>query len=78
MQTGDLVKEKKRLLRDGEVARIGVIVRDDMSGLILKIQNQDGSWNGHHCITSPVFCTATSVLLLTVENDIDFLSKIGE
>ena len=50
----------------------------DMSGRILKIQNQDGSWNGHHCITSPVFCTATSLLLLTVENDIDFLSKIGE
>ena len=51
---------------------------DDMSGRILKIQNQDGSWNGHHCITSPVFCTATSVLLLTVENDIDYLSKVGE
>ncbi len=51
---------------------------DDMSGLILKIQNNDGSWNGHHCITSPVFCTATSLLLLTVENDIDFLSKMGE
>ena len=51
---------------------------DDMSGRILKIQNEDGSWNGHHCITSPVFCTATSLLLLTVENDIDFLSKVGE
>ena len=34
MRSGDLVKEKKKLLRDGEVARIGVIVRDDMSGLI--------------------------------------------
>ena len=34
MRSGDLVKEKKRLLRDGEVARIGVIVRDDMMGLI--------------------------------------------
>ncbi|MEK6154729.1 hypothetical protein WIW50_15785 [Flavobacteriaceae bacterium 3-367] len=51
---------------------------DDMSGRILKIQNEDGSWNGHHCITSPVFCTATSLLLLTVENDIAFLQKIGE
>jgi hypothetical protein len=51
---------------------------DDMSGRILKIQNNDGSWNGHHCITSPVFCTATSLLLLTVENDIAFLSKVGE
>jgi len=51
---------------------------DDMSGRILKIQNKDGSWNGHHCITSPVFCTATSLLLLTVENDIQFLQKVGE
>ena len=51
---------------------------DDMSGRIIKIQNTDGSWNGHHCITSPVFCTATSLLLLTVENDIAFLSKVGE
>jgi len=50
---------------------------DDMSGRILKIQNGDGSWNGHHCITSPVFCTATSLLLLTVENDIEFLRKVG-
>ncbi|KQC31441.1 hypothetical protein [Flagellimonas eckloniae] len=51
---------------------------DGMSGRILKIQNKDGSWNGHHCITSPVFCTATSLLLLTVEEDIAFLQKIGE
>jgi hypothetical protein len=51
---------------------------DDMSGRILKIQNKDGSWNGHHCITSPVFCTATSILLLTVENDIDFLRNVGK
>ncbi|MEM9078797.1 MAG: hypothetical protein AAGC43_17275 [Bacteroidota bacterium] len=51
---------------------------DNMSGRILKIQNKDGSWNGHHCITSPVFCTATSLLLLTVEQDINFLQKIGE
>lgn len=51
---------------------------DNMSGRILKIQNEDGSWNGHHCITSPVFCTATSLLLLTVEEDITFLEKMGE
>lgn len=51
---------------------------DNMSGRILKIQNEDGSWNGHHCITSPVFCTATSLLLLTVEEDITFLQKMGE
>lgn len=43
---------------------------DDVSGRIMSIQNSDGSWNGHHCITSPVFCTATCLMILTVENDI--------
>lgn len=33
------------------------------------IQNQDGSWSGHHCITSPVFCTAAVILALTADRD---------
>lgn len=44
-----------------------------MNDLLQRIQNQDGSWNGHHCITSPVFCTAACILSLTVENDVDLL-----
>ncbi len=48
---------------------------DNVSGKMIKIQNQDGSWNGHHCITSPVFCTATSLLILTIENDIKNLQE---
>ncbi|ESU19879.1 hypothetical protein FCR2A7T_12820 [Flavobacterium cauense R2A-7] len=48
---------------------------DNVSGKMIKIQNQDGSWNGHHCITSPVFCTATSLLILTIENDIKTLQQ---
>ena len=51
---------------------------DDISGKMLAIQNQDGSWNGHHCITSPVYCTATSLMILTIQNDIDILSKIDD
>ncbi len=43
-----------------------------MSGKIVNIQNQDGSWNGHHCITSPVFCTATCLLILSIHNDMQF------
>lgn len=39
-----------------------------------KIQNKDGSWNGHHCITSPVFCTAAVIATLTVERDMDFIA----
>jgi hypothetical protein len=50
---------------------------DNMSGRILKIQNDDGSWSGHHCITSPVFCTATCLLILAVNNDVDKLTAIG-
>lgn len=50
---------------------------DNISGRILKIQNNDGSWNGHHCITSPVFCTATCLLILSVNNDVDKLVEQG-
>jgi hypothetical protein len=50
---------------------------DNVTGRLVKIQNNDGSWNGHHCITSPVFCTATCVLILSVNNDVDRLSKLG-
>ena len=51
---------------------------DNVSGRLLTIQNQDGSWNGHHCITSPVFCTAVSLLILSIENDIDKLVDLGQ
>ncbi len=40
-----------------------------------KIQSADGSWTGHHCITSPVFCTAAVVQALTVERDIEYLQS---
>lgn len=51
---------------------------DNISGRMLQIQNNDGSWNGHHCITSPVFCTATSLLILSINNDIQKLTEIGK
>jgi len=62
-----------------------VIAKDDgwknwyqqTTGRLVSIQNQDGSWNGHHCITSPVFCTATSLLILSVNNDIEHLLEQG-
>jgi hypothetical protein len=50
---------------------------NNMSGRLLKIQNNDGSWQGHHCITSPVFCTATCLLILAVNNDIEKLIEMG-
>ena len=51
---------------------------DDTSGRLLSIQNNDGSWSGHHCITRPVFCTATCLLILSVENDLENLQAIGK
>jgi hypothetical protein len=50
---------------------------DNISGRMLNIQNNDGSWNGHHCITSPVFCTATCLLILSVNNDVEKLVAQG-
>jgi hypothetical protein len=29
-----------------------------------RIQNSDGSWTGHHCITGRTFCTASALLVL--------------
>ena len=50
---------------------------DNISGRMIKIQNDDGSWSGHHCITSPVFCTATCLLILSVNNDVEKLIELG-
>jgi hypothetical protein len=40
------------------------VVRDK----IVSVQNADGSWTGHHCITSRTFCTAAAILVLTSPN----------
>jgi hypothetical protein len=40
-----------------------------MHTMFEKIQNADGSWSGHHCITSPVICTAAAILCLTADRD---------
>ncbi|MGI9519769.1 MAG: hypothetical protein ACR2NP_22130, partial [Pirellulaceae bacterium] len=37
------------------------VVRDKL----IDVQNSDGSWTGHHCITSRTFCTAAAILVLT-------------
>lgn len=46
------------------------------AGRLMQIQLNDGSWQGHHCITSPVFCTATCLLILSIDKNIDFLVKM--
>ncbi|HEY3226541.1 MAG TPA: hypothetical protein VGK61_06075 [Planctomycetota bacterium] len=34
---------------------------------VIKLQNQDGTWAGHHCITGRVACTSGAVLTLLAE-----------
>jgi hypothetical protein len=38
-----------------------------MSGNLNTIQNADGSWSGHHCITGRTFCTAAALNVLTID-----------
>ncbi len=44
-----------------------------MNELFSQVQNGNGSWSGHHCITSPVFCTAAVILTMTADRDVEFL-----
>jgi hypothetical protein len=38
-----------------------------MTSLMAGIQNEDGSWTGHHCITGRTFCTAAALLVLLAD-----------
>jgi hypothetical protein len=52
--------------------------QDKMQGRLAKIQNADGSWSGHHCISSPVFCTAAVVQCLAADQDAEFLLAMAK
>jgi len=39
----------------------------NISGNLGRVQNQDGSWSGQHCITGRTFCTATALLTLLAD-----------
>ena len=39
----------------------------DMQAKLLKLQNEDGTWAGHHCITGRVAVTSAAILLLSAE-----------
>ena len=38
-----------------------------MTENLSSIQNKDGSWTGHHCITGRTFCTAAALLVLMAD-----------
>jgi hypothetical protein len=44
----------------------------DMKAKILKIQNEDGTWAGHHCITGRVAVTSAAILMLVADRDETF------
>jgi hypothetical protein len=46
---------------------------EKMTERLPKIQDPNGSWSGHHCITSPVFCTAAVIMTITADRDHAYL-----
>lgn len=40
----------------------------NVSEKLIRHQNRDGSWSGHHCITARTFCTAAVLLTLMAPN----------
>jgi hypothetical protein len=40
---------------------------DAMAGNLGSVQNDDGSWSGHHCITGRTFCTSSALLVLMAD-----------
>jgi hypothetical protein len=44
-----------------------------------RVQNEDGSWSGHHCITGRTFCTATALLTVMADRaPVPLAAKIKE
>ena len=39
----------------------------EMTENLNRVQNDDGSWSGHHCITGRTFCTSTALLVLLAD-----------
>jgi hypothetical protein len=52
--------------------------KQKMHTRMAKIQIANGSWTGHHCITSPVFCTAAVVQCLTADRDEELLRVLND
>ena len=46
----------------------------EMKAKILKMQNEDGTWAGHHCITGRVAVTSAAILMLVADREKNFLT----
>jgi hypothetical protein len=42
---------------------------DDIKAKLLKLQNEDGTWAGHHCITGRVAVTSAAILVMLVDRE---------
>ena len=40
------------------------------------VQNGDGSWSGHHCITGRTFCTSAALQVLTIDRHQPAVAKV--
>jgi len=50
---------------------------EEMNRTLMASQNADGSWVGHHCITSPVFVSAGAVMTLAAGAWADHQKRLG-
>jgi hypothetical protein len=41
----------------------------EIKAKVLKMQNEDGTWSGHHCITGRVAVTSAAILILTADRE---------
>lgn len=58
-----LVAESLVVKGGDEWARWNAAMQNNLS----RVQNKDGSWTGHHCITGRTFCTAAALLVLMAD-----------
>jgi hypothetical protein len=42
---------------------------EEMTARLLSMQNEDGTWSGHHCITGRVAVTSAAILMLMVDRE---------
>jgi hypothetical protein len=43
--------------------------KSDIQAKVLKMQNEDGTWAGHHCITGRVAVTSAAILTLLADRE---------
>jgi hypothetical protein len=41
----------------------------DMKAKVLQMQNEDGTWAGHHCVTGRVAVTSAAILILVADRE---------